>query len=75
VPLAEFVKMSDPEQAMITSDHVTRSHSVSIAKAQRVLGYHPRYTSLQAVAESVRSLAEAGRVRLGDATLTGLTGA
>lgn len=68
VPLAEFIRASGADQAMITSDHVTRSHSVSIAKAQRVLGYRPRYGSLRAVAESVRSLAEAGRVRLdGDA--------
>ncbi|GAA5178912.1 hypothetical protein GCM10023322_07190 [Rugosimonospora acidiphila] len=73
VPLAEFVRHSDGEQGLISSDHVTRSHSVSIAKAQRLLRYRPRYTSLQAVAESVRSLNDSGRVRLADGSLGGLT--
>lgn len=75
VPLAEFVRDSDPEHAMTSNEHVTRSHSVSIARAQRVLGYRPRYTSLQAVAESVRSLCEAGRVHLDESSLARLTAA
>ncbi|GIH15247.1 NAD-dependent epimerase/dehydratase family protein [Rugosimonospora africana] len=73
VPLEEFVRRSDAEHAMISSEHVTRSHSVSIAKAQRLLGYRPRYTSLRAVAESVKSLSDAGRVHLDDSALAGLT--
>jgi nucleoside-diphosphate-sugar epimerase len=41
------------KEARITWDHIARSPNCSIAKAQRLLGYQPRYTSLEAVRESV----------------------
>jgi len=44
----------------MTWDHIAHSPNASIAKAQRLLGYQPRYTSLQAVQESVQWLIEQG---------------
>ncbi len=41
------------EDAEATWDHIAHSPNCSIAKAQRLLDYRPRYTSLQAVQESV----------------------
>jgi nucleoside-diphosphate-sugar epimerase len=42
-----------PEDAQATWEHIFRSPSHSIAKAARLLGYKPRYTSLEAVYEAV----------------------
>jgi nucleoside-diphosphate-sugar epimerase len=51
-----------PEDATATWEHIARSPNCSIAKAQRLLGYAPRYTSLQAVQESVAWLMANGRI-------------
>ena len=45
-----------PEDASATWDHISRSPCHSIAKAERLLGYRPRYTALAAVQESVAVL-------------------
>jgi nucleoside-diphosphate-sugar epimerase len=44
------------QEAAFTWDHIAHSPNCSIAKAQRLLGYEPRYTSLEAVQESVQWL-------------------
>ncbi|WP_216212334.1 NAD-dependent epimerase/dehydratase family protein [Amycolatopsis aidingensis] len=54
------------EDARITHDHLVHSSHCGIDKARRLLGYQPRYTSLQAVADAVDSLVGAGRISLGD---------
>jgi nucleoside-diphosphate-sugar epimerase len=41
------------EDAEMTWDHIAHSPNCSIAKARRLLDYSPRYSSLQAVRESV----------------------
>jgi nucleoside-diphosphate-sugar epimerase len=46
------------EEAAATWDHIAHSPCCSIAKAQRLLNYQPRYTSLQAVCEAVTWLIE-----------------
>jgi len=51
-----------PADAQATWEHIVRSPSHSIAKAERLLGYRPRYTSLQAVYEAVAWLIANGRV-------------
>jgi nucleoside-diphosphate-sugar epimerase len=51
------------EEATATWEHISRSPSHSIAKSQRLLGYAPRYTSFEAVYESVSWLIEQGIVR------------
>jgi len=52
------------DEAAATWDHIAHSPHCSIAKARQRLGYRPRYTSLQAVIESVNSLIAAGVVRV-----------
>ena len=50
------------EEAKATWEHIARSPSSSIEKARRLLGYAPRYTSFEAVQESVAWLIEKGIV-------------
>jgi nucleoside-diphosphate-sugar epimerase len=52
----EWQKGVAPEDAQATWEHIIRSPSHSIAKAERLLGYRPRWTSLQAVQHSVAHL-------------------
>lgn len=58
LPWEQWRQTVDPEEAQATWDHIAHSPNCSIAKAQRLLGYQPRYTSLQAVQEAVRWLIE-----------------
>lgn len=45
--------------------HVLHCSNASIKKAKKLLDYQPRYTSLDAVEESVRWLIEHGQIKLG----------
>jgi nucleoside-diphosphate-sugar epimerase len=51
----------------VTRDHIERGIAASIDRARAVLGYAPRYSSLEALHESVRWLAEQGSVNVGGA--------
>lgn len=46
------------DEAQATWDHIAHSPNCSIAKAQRLLNYQPRYSSLQAVYQAVAWLIE-----------------
>ncbi len=48
------------QEAAATWDHIAHSPNCSIAKAERLLEYRPRYSSFQAVYESVNKLIETG---------------
>ena len=50
------------DEADATRDHIAHSPNCSIDKARRRLGYEPRYSSLQAVQESVGWLLEHGQI-------------
>jgi len=65
MPFEEFRKVTKLEDAEATWEHISRSPSVSIDKARRLLGYVPRYTSLQAVAEAVHWLERKGELDFG----------
>ncbi len=52
------------EDANATWDHIAHSPNASIAKAQRLLDYRPRYSSLQSVYESLQWLIENKVVRV-----------
>jgi len=52
-PWEEWKAMQTPENAQATWEHIARSPNASIAKGRRLLGYAPRYSSLEAVQESV----------------------
>ena len=58
VPWEEFRNTVSAEEAQATWDHIAHSPNCSIAKAQRLLDYQPRYSSLQAVYEAVTWLIE-----------------
>jgi nucleoside-diphosphate-sugar epimerase len=50
------------DEARATWDHIAHSPNCSIAKAQRLIDYRPRYSSLQAVQEAVRWLMDNGQL-------------
>jgi nucleoside-diphosphate-sugar epimerase len=56
------------EWAENTRGHIIRSSCHSIEKSRQRLGYKPRYTSFEAVYESVQALIAAGRLALPRAT-------
>jgi nucleoside-diphosphate-sugar epimerase len=58
----EFERRVGPEHAGATLDHIDRSITASIERSREILGYAPRYSSLDALHESVHWLAEHGRV-------------
>lgn len=62
LPWEEWRKTVSDEYAAQTWDHVAHSPNASIAKAQRFLDYRPRYSSLQAIYESLEWLIRQGIV-------------
>jgi nucleoside-diphosphate-sugar epimerase len=65
LPCSEFRTTTSAEHADTTWEHIARSPSASIEKARRLLGFRPRYTSLQAVAEALQWLQRHGEVDVG----------
>lgn len=53
LPWPEWCKTVNEQDAQATWDHIAHSPNASIAKARRLIDYHPRYSSLQAVQEAV----------------------
>jgi nucleoside-diphosphate-sugar epimerase len=58
----EFERRAGAGQAAVTRDHIERGITASIDRARQVLGYAPRYSSLEALEESLRWLAAHGEV-------------
>jgi nucleoside-diphosphate-sugar epimerase len=50
------------KDARATWDHIAHSPNCSISKARELLGYAPRYTSLEAVQEAVTAMQAAGNI-------------
>lgn len=59
-----FVQRVGSDNAQLTRAHVSRSIAASITRAREVLGYQPRYSSLQALRESLDWLMATGAVDL-----------
>lgn len=57
LPWEQWRQTVDAKEAAATWDHISHSPHASIAKAQQLLGYRPRYRSVEAVQEAI-----AGRV-------------
>jgi len=55
LPWAEWKHTVTEQEAAATWDHIAHSPNGSIAKARERLGYAPRYSSLEAVIESIES--------------------
>ncbi len=64
VPFAEWRETVSEADANATWEHIERSPNCSSAKARSLLSYAPRYTSLDAVRESVEWLIENWQLRL-----------
>src|SRR3954465_7597011 len=70
-PVLEFVEWAEFERrvgsgpATASREHVARGIAASIDRVRHVLGYRPRYSSLDALHESLRWLANNGHVDLG----------
>jgi nucleoside-diphosphate-sugar epimerase len=60
----EFERRVGPGHAAVTRDHIERGIAASIDRSRSVLGYAPRYSSLEALHESLRWLAEHDQVDL-----------
>lgn len=52
----------EPDEALLTGDHITHSPNCSIEKARRLLDFRPRYGSLDAIREALEWLAGTGAV-------------
>ncbi len=65
----EFERRVGAGHAEATREHIARGISASIDRARDVLGYQPRYSSLDALKESLRKLAADGHVDLGGQAL------
>jgi nucleoside-diphosphate-sugar epimerase len=63
LPWEEWRNTVSDEYAAQTWDHIAHSPNASIAKAERFLDYRPRYTSLQAIYESLQWLIQQGVVQ------------
>ncbi len=58
----EWSKRVSEKDARTTYDHIAHSPNASIEKARKLIGYEPRYTSLQAVQEAVQWLMDNGKL-------------
>ncbi len=62
---AGFERQAGAEQAQITREHTARSIAASIDRARAVLGYSPRYSTLEALHEALTALVASGQVDVG----------
>jgi nucleoside-diphosphate-sugar epimerase len=61
----EFGRRVGPEHAETTREHTFRGITASIDRARQVLGYAPRYSTLEALNEALVHLAANGQVDVG----------
>ena len=64
LPWPEWKEGQSELEAEQTYDHIAHSPNCSIAKAERMLSYRPRYRSIEAVCESVSWLIHKGIVQV-----------
>jgi nucleoside-diphosphate-sugar epimerase len=62
MPWDEWKATVSEADAQGTWEHIYRSPNASIEKARRLIGYEPRYTSLEAIFESVSWLIAHGKI-------------
>lgn len=65
VPLENLAQVIGEKAAAMTKSHIIHSPCCSIEKAQRLLGYQPRYTTEQIYRECVEYLLESGQLNIG----------
>jgi nucleoside-diphosphate-sugar epimerase len=62
LPWEAWRKTVSEAEAQATWDHIAHSPNASIEKARRLIDYQPRYTSLEAIYESVNWLVQNGKI-------------
>jgi nucleoside-diphosphate-sugar epimerase len=62
---AEFERQAGAEHAGVTREHTDRSITASIDRAREVLGYAPRYSTLDALHEALAWLVATGQADVG----------
>jgi nucleoside-diphosphate-sugar epimerase len=68
VDWSEYERREGPSHAAVTRDHIERGIAASIDRSRSVLGYAPRYSSLEALYESLRWLVQHDQVDVGGQT-------
>jgi nucleoside-diphosphate-sugar epimerase len=63
VPWEDWKASVSERDARVTFDHIAHSPNCSIEKARTLLGYAPRYSSLEAVEESVTEMQRSGTLQ------------
>lgn len=56
LPWEEWKKTANEYEIELTWDHIAHSPNCSIEKAKRLIGFQPKYSSLEAIQESVKVL-------------------
>jgi nucleoside-diphosphate-sugar epimerase len=64
LPWNEWCKTVSQDDAEATWDHIAHSPNCSIEKAKRLINYNPRYSSLEAIYESVIWLIENDKIKV-----------
>ena len=64
LPYEDWKASISERDARVTFDHIAHSPNCSIDKARTLLGYAPRYSSLEAVQESVAEMQRNGTLQL-----------
>ena len=64
LPWDQWRETVSPKHADVTFEHISHCPCGSIDKARRLLGYNPRYSSMEAVRESLARLIDRGKVDL-----------
>lgn len=64
LPWVEWKKTVSQRDAELTWDHIAHSPNASIAKAKKQFNYQPRYSSLQAVQESIQYYFEKDSIKV-----------
>ncbi|MGI8416054.1 MAG: NAD-dependent epimerase/dehydratase family protein [Nakamurella sp.] len=62
LPWEQWSVQADAADARVTDDHLSHSPHCSMAKAGRLLGFEPRYSSLEAVHDAVDAMLAAGQI-------------
>ncbi|TCL69615.1 NAD(P)-dependent oxidoreductase [Rhizobium sp. BK251] len=64
LPFEKWAEGQKPQDARATWEHIARSPNCSMEKASRLLGFAPRYSSLEAVQEAVKWLITNERISI-----------
>ncbi|MBM3708806.1 MAG: NAD-dependent epimerase/dehydratase family protein [Actinobacteria bacterium] len=64
LPWEKWSKTSSSEDVAETWEHISHSPNCSIEKAKKILDYHPHYSSLEAIHESVNWLISNGIIKI-----------